>query len=229
MRDLQNPKKPHSRFTAPADSSSSKDSYTLKKKSLKIGRNGAAPSIRRRLSADSPEESADFSPVKEIVAADSEMADFSPFRFPCSPPISALAPADDSYHPDLTPTGNTTSVTNDSVGVLAEQVGSDDESGGSHLGLAEADILKNFLESIRTRYANSSARDHQQKECLDAFVKAVIDEYHGLPDDRDRGIDLLWIRQLVLFLCCFLLILAFSVRFFFNYEFHDSYSGPPPS
>ncbi|KAJ4850959.1 hypothetical protein Tsubulata_011542 [Turnera subulata] len=88
MREFQNPQKEHSRFTAPANRSCSKDSSTLKKKSLKLGRKEAAPSIPKKLFSDTPEESSDLSAFTAFSDADSQTTDIcfdSPFSVKTDP------------------------------------------------------------------------------------------------------------------------------------------------
>ncbi|KAA8527356.1 hypothetical protein F0562_034929 [Nyssa sinensis] len=227
MRDyqLQTPQKEHqhaNRRSKPI-SNHAKNHQKISKKCL----NSVFALASEDFSLESPKDSIDFSSISEISddnqigeSPESVIATMNPVLSPSSETVSLS---------DLTPLSSSITVVKDEADNVSVNRCGFSESNSVRTGPVEAQIVLNHLRQARIQVLNSADADLQSKKLLDALIKVVIDEFYGLPEERDRFAELLSTKTRIVFLSFSLWILAVLAVFLFSSSVQSSFIEPPPT
>lgn len=145
--------------------------------------------------------------------------------------IPESSPSSEAVDPlaDLTPLLST--VTSD---MFKECTGSNSRSGISQIsdvrfGFVEAEMAVKYLREAQMQMVNATDIDIRYKKLLDAVMNTVIEEFYGLPEDKD------WCNAIVakkfhLVTLSFLLwIIAVFIGFFIRSGEKHSFCGALPT
>lgn len=103
------------------------------------------------------------------------------------------------------------------------------ENDGSKFGSMGPEVVARFLRQARTQVLNSAGGDAKSKKLLDALVEIVIEDFHTVPEERDRIAELLSAKAIILVVCSLLWILAMAVFLVFSSGAQSTFPGPLPT
>lgn len=104
-----------------------------------------------------------------------------------------------------------------------------EEWNGAKKGTVEAEMVVKHLRLAQTQVLNSVGADLGSKKLLDTLIKAIIEEFYGLSEEKDWFTEVVS-RKASLVLSSFVLwIFAVVAVFFFSSGTGSSFNGPPPT
>ncbi|KAK6794199.1 hypothetical protein RDI58_007652 [Solanum bulbocastanum] len=145
--------------------------------------------------------------------------------------IPETSPSSEAVDPlaDLTPLSST--VTSDR---FKECTGSNSRSGIPQIsdvkfGSIEVEMTVKYLREAQLQVVNATDIDIRYKKLLDAVMNTVVEEFYGLPEDKD-GNNAIVSKKFHLVTLTFLLwIIAVFIGFFFHSGENRSFYGPLPT
>ncbi|XP_059630456.1 uncharacterized protein LOC132273517 [Cornus florida] len=220
---LQTPQKEHllANRRSKSMSEQAKKPQKISKKCL----NSVFTSVSEDVSVGSPKDSIDFSSISEVYVdgqfGDSAESFTESVNPEISPSLETAAPS------QLTPLSSTITVNNDENGSVSVNRCRSAESNSVKIGSIEEEMVINHLRQARIEILNSA--NLQSKKLLDALVKVVIEEFCGLPEEKDQFSELLSTKAHLVLLSFFLWILAVVGVFFFSFGVRSSFNGLAPT
>ncbi|KAL6186093.1 hypothetical protein ACLB2K_042215 [Fragaria x ananassa] len=219
MREFQTPHKDHARPSPKLSARVSKK--TVPKKSL----NSAFSSISEDLQV---QHSVDSTPISVVSEIDEVNRDAEVTESLMTLPDPALSPSTESlFTSDFSPSSESTTDKTDSSHVSRSVVKC--EIDDSKFGSMRAEVVASFLKQARTQVLNSAGVDAKSKKLLDALVEIVIEDFHTVPEERDRIAELLSAKAKILVVCSLLWILAMAVFLVFSSGAQGTFPGPLPT
>ncbi|XP_015069487.1 uncharacterized protein LOC107014146 [Solanum pennellii] len=145
--------------------------------------------------------------------------------------IPETSPSSEAVDPlvDLTPLSST--VTSDK---FKECTGSNSRNGIPQIsdvkfGSVEVEMAVKYLREAQVQVVNATDIDIRYKNLLDAVMNTVVEEFYGLPEDKDCY-NAIVSKKLHLVTLTFLLwIIAVFIGFFFHSGENHSFHGPVPT
>ncbi|KAK9288221.1 hypothetical protein L1049_016670 [Liquidambar formosana] len=229
MKDHQTPQKEQQRRSSEIANRRSKEPslksiseqakrpHKITKKSL----NAEFTSVSEDIFSETTKESLGFSPVSEV----SDGIQFTE-SFEASSNPSLSASSESFALSDLTPSSKITTDKDEGEEVSVEHYGLGVSDGMKAL---EVEVLVDHLRQSRFQVLNSPDLDLRYQKLLDALIQIVIEEFYGLPEERDRFSELLSLKLCIVFLCFSLWMICVWVAFFCGSGGQSSFKEPPPT
>lgn len=94
----------------------------------------------------------------------------------------------------------------------------------------EAEVVTDHLGRALFQIMNSGDVDRRSKKLVEALVQIVINDFEGLPEEKDMHYGSVTAKCRIMLLCLFMWILIASVVVFLNTGIvSSSFSVPPPT
>ncbi|XP_016433811.1 uncharacterized protein LOC107760296 [Nicotiana tabacum] len=222
---LQTPLKEHGNRRSKSISDQTKKPLKNVKKSL----NSAFESQGAALSELSPKESIGSSPISSATTDDINLLTESAAEdFLLIPETS---PSSEAVDPLAELTSLSSTLTSEKY---KEYTGSNSSSGVSQssdvkIGFVEAEMAVKYLREAQMQLVNATDVDVRYKKLLDAVVNTLVEEFYGLPEDKDWYNTLISKKFHVVTLAFLLWIIAIFIGLLFRSGGKQSFYGPLPS